>query len=259
MKRSKIIKKVDYNRNQYKNYQQGRAHSEETIRLWMEALAKYLPRLSEYTILDLGSGTGRFAPHLAAYFYACVIGVEPSDKMRAIAEESNTNPRISYLEGKAEEIPVGSQQCDFAFLSMVIHHFDDLNLCCKELYRVLKPESLVFIRNGFSDRYSGARYYEFFPSAQAIDNRNLPSTDVVEASFSANGFEQVALESIVQQITDSFQAYYQRIKTRSQSTFEFISDEEFQAGLLAMEKVADNEKEPSPVTEAIDMLVFKRC
>lgn len=87
----------------------------------------------------------------------------------------------------------------------------------------------------------------------------MPSVDAVEECFSATGFEQIALERIVQQITNSFQAYYQRIKTRSFSTFEFISDEEFQAGLLAMEKAADNEKEPSPVTEAIDLLVFKKC
>ncbi|MCE2393068.1 hypothetical protein J4G02_00465 [Candidatus Poribacteria bacterium] len=43
------MKKVDYDQNQYKNYQQGRAHSAETIRLWMDALAKYLPRPIGYS------------------------------------------------------------------------------------------------------------------------------------------------------------------------------------------------------------------
>lgn len=258
MKRSKIMKKVDYDRNLYKNYQQGRALSEETIRLWMEAVAKYLPKSSGFTVLDLGSGTGRFAPHLAEYFHACVIGVEPSDRMREIAVDSNADSRVSYIKGKAECIPVGDRKCDFAFLSMTIHHFDDLAHGCRELHRVLKPDGLVFIRNGFRDRMDRVRYHEFFPSAWAIDNQNLPSVDVVEVSFYANCFEKVALERIVQQINDSFQAYYQRIKSRSLSTFEFISDEEFQAGLLAMKKAVDNEKETSPVTEAFDLLVFKK-
>ena len=252
------MEKVDYNRNLYKNYQRGRALSEETIHLWMGAIAKYLPKQSGFTVLDLGSGTGRFAPHLAEYFHACVIGVEPSDRMREIAADSNTDSRVSYVKGKAERIPVDDQKCDFAFLSMTIHHFDDLSHGCRELYRVLKPDGLVFIRSGFRDRMDRARYHEFFPSAWAIDNQNLPSTDVVVVSFAANCFEKVALERIVQQINDSFQAYYQRIKSRSMSTFEFISDEEFQAGLLAMKKAADNEKEPSPVTEAFDLLVFKK-
>ena len=259
MKRNAIMRKVDYNRNQYKNYQQGRAHSAETIRLWMDALVKYLPRLSGFTILDLGSGTGRYAPHLADYFHASVIGVEPSDRMREIAVDSNTDSRVSYIKGKAECIPVEDQKCDFAFLLMTIHHFDDLTLCCRGLYRVLRPDGLVFIRNGFKNRLDTVRHYEFFPSARAVDNQHMPSVDAIEGCFSATGFEKIALERIVQQITDSFQAYYQRIKTRSFSTFEFISDEEFQAGLLAMEKAADNEKEPSPVTEAIDLFVFKKC
>lgn len=254
-----MIKTIDYDRNQYKNYQQGRAHSEETIRLWMEALAKYLPRPSGVTILDLGSGTGRFAPHLAEYFHASVIGIEPSDKMRTIAEESNTNPRISYMGGKAEEIPVDNQQCDFAFLSMVIHHFHDLNLCCKELHRILKPHGLVFIRNSYRDRLDTVIHYEFFPTAKGIDNQNLPCLEAVEDLFSANEFEKVVLETILQKIDDSLQAYYHRIKMKPYSTFEFMSDEEFRAGLFAMEKAVDNEKEPSPVTEAIDLLVFKKC
>ncbi|MBI1929046.1 methyltransferase domain-containing protein [Candidatus Poribacteria bacterium] len=252
------MKKVDYDPNLHRNYQKGREHSEATYRLWMEAIAKYLIQPSGLTILDLGCGTGRFSPQLAQYFNACVMGVEPSDKMRAIAEENNAHPKVSYIKGQAEKIPVGDQQCDFAFLSMVIHHFEDLNLCCQELYRALKTHGLVFIRNGFKNRLDTVRFHEFFPGAKEIDNRNLPSLEAVEDRFSANGFEKIALEVIVQESAESLSAYYERIKMRALSTFEFMSDEEFQAGLLAMKRAVDSEKEPSPVTEAIDLLVFKK-
>lgn len=253
------MEKVDYDRELYKNYQRGRVLSDETIRRWMDAIAKYLPNPKGGTVLDLGSGTGRFAPHLAKYFHACVIGVEPSDKMRGIAEESNTDQRVSYIKGKAERIPVDEQQCDFAFLSMAIHHFDDIALACRELHRALKPDGLVFIRNGFTGRLVKAKYHEFFPSAWEVDNRNLPSVGGVEAAFAANGFERVDLVRIEQQMNGSLKAYYQRIKSKSMSTFEFISDEEFQTGLLAMKAAAENEIEPSPVVEAFDLLVFKKC
>ena len=115
------------------------------------------------------------------------------------------------------------------------------------------------LQSTFPDRLDTVIHYEFFPTAKRIDNQNLLCLEAVEDLFSANGFEKVALEIILQKIDDSLQAYYQRIKMRSYSTFEFISDEKFQTGLLAMEKAADNEKEPSPVTEAIDLLVFKKC
>lgn len=86
----------------------------------------------------------------------------------------------------------------------------------------------------------------------------MPSLEAVEDRFSANGFEKIALEVIVQESAESLSAYYERIKMRALSTFEFMSDEEFQAGLLAMKRAVDSEKEPSPVTEAIDLLVFKK-
>ena len=255
------MKKLDYDQSLYKNYQKAREHSEVTYRLWMEAIAKYLSKTkirSGLTILDLGSGTGRFSAPLAQYFDVCVIGVEPSDKMREAAEESNTDPRISHIKGKAEKIPADDKKFDFAFLSMVIHHFDDLDLCAKELYRVLKPDGFVFIRNSFRNRLDMVPYHDFFPSAKAIDNQILPDVEEVGTVFSDNGFEKIALERVVQQMAESLDAYYQRIKMKAMSTFEFMSDEEFQAGLLTMKKAAEIERKPWPVFEGIDLLVFKK-
>ena len=252
------MKKVDYNQSQHQNYQKGREHPEETYLLWTDAIAKYLNRSSGLTILDLGSGTGRFAPRLARYFNAQVIGVEPSDKMRSIAEENNTDERVSYRKGNAGPIPVDDEKCDFAFLSMVIHHFDDLEFCSQELHRLLKPKGHVFIRNSFRDRLDGFLYQKFFPSAKAIDNQMCPSLESVEEVFVTNGFEKIALETIEQTVAESLGAYYERIKMKSFSTFDHMSDEEFESGLLAMKQAAEREEKPTPVTETIDLLVFKK-
>jgi ubiquinone/menaquinone biosynthesis C-methylase UbiE len=252
------MSKVDYNQNLYKTYQKGRALSEETCRQWMGVIARHLSRRHGLAILDLGSGTGRFSPRLAEHFGAAVIGVEPSEKMRGLAEESSVHPRVTYLAGSAEKIPLADETCDFAFMSMILHHIDDLERCCDELRRVLKPGGLVFIRSSFGGRLNSVCYYQYFPRGKEIDDGRLPDLAETERTFSGSGFETVALETIRQEIDVGLKAHYERIKTRSLSTFEFLSEEEIQAGLRAMKEAADREEEPRPVMEAIDLLVLKR-
>ena len=252
------MQKVDYNQTLYQNYQQGRACSEETYQLWMEAIAKHLEVSNDMTILDLGSGTGRYSPRLAGHFNAQVIGVEPSHKMRAIAEKSNTDSRVIYRKGAAENIPVEDGTCDFALLSMVIHHFDDLDRCGQELHRILKSDGRVFIRNSFKDRLDDYTFYKFFPSAKAIDNQRQPSVEEVEAIFAENRLDKMGLQTIAEQIDKNLYGYYERMKLKVYSSLVLISEDEFQMGLAAMKAAVDTEDIPSPVAEAIDLLIFRK-
>jgi ubiquinone/menaquinone biosynthesis C-methylase UbiE len=53
------------------------------LQAWMSAFSRHLPARRPLTLLDLGSGTGRLTPALAAAFCGLVTGVEPSGKMLA--------------------------------------------------------------------------------------------------------------------------------------------------------------------------------
>src|SRR5262249_58939122 len=85
-------------------------------------------------ILDPGAGRGRFSTLLADAFDARVVGVEPSQKMRAEAERGSPHPRVVYWDGSAASIPAAAGEFDFAFMSMVVHHVPDLAACARELY-----------------------------------------------------------------------------------------------------------------------------
>ena len=61
----------------------------------------YLADERPLTILDLGSGTGRLTPGLADACGGPAYGVEPSDRMRAIAEETAVHPDMTCLRGRA--------------------------------------------------------------------------------------------------------------------------------------------------------------
>ncbi|HEY2918788.1 MAG TPA: methyltransferase domain-containing protein [Candidatus Binatia bacterium] len=57
-------------------------------------------------VLDLGSGTGRFAVLIAEWFGATVIGVEPAGAMREVAATSGRHAKVLYVAGLAEQLPL---------------------------------------------------------------------------------------------------------------------------------------------------------
>jgi len=225
----------------------------------MDALAGHLGRVrTGLTILDLGAGTGRFSTMLADAFDARVVGVDDYD--RRLHSAYRAGRTLSGDTGRlwTDALPAAEGEFDFALLSMVIHHVTDVVACVRELHRVVKPDGLVFIRNVFSGRLDGVRHYEFFPSARAIDEARLPTVERVRDAFVAAGFELVALDTLEQEIDVSLSAHYERLKLRALSTFELISDAEFEAGLARLRAAADRETAPTPVLESIDLLTLRR-
>ena len=81
------MENVDYDERQHLVYRRGRAVSDETVQARMRAFARHVPQRRPLSVLDLGSGTGRYTPALAEAFGGPVYGVEPSAKMRQDAEQ----------------------------------------------------------------------------------------------------------------------------------------------------------------------------
>jgi len=252
------MSKIDYDDNLHRTYHKARELSPETSRLWMAVAREYVGGRDRPTILDLGSGTGRFTPLLADAFGARVIGVEPADKMRSVAEKESRHPNVRYIKGSAERIPGEDESFDIAWLSMIVHHVSDLGACAKELCRVLKPDGLVLIRSSFSGRLQAVHAYEFFPGALAVDNARLPKVEAVRSTFETRGFRFVDFRAVEQVIDRSLTEHVARLRQRGVSTFELISDEEFERGIELMEQAARDEDPPKPVTELIDLLVLCR-
>jgi len=74
---------IDYSGRMSAGYRRGRALSPETAATWAAIVAPFIRQGTNTRILDLGSGTGRFAELFARVFEAHVVGVEPSTPMLA--------------------------------------------------------------------------------------------------------------------------------------------------------------------------------
>jgi ubiquinone/menaquinone biosynthesis C-methylase UbiE len=252
----RVEHRVDYDERQHVVYSRGRDLTPEVARLWLEVLARYIDA-AQRAILDVGSGTGMYSRLLADSLGATVVGVEPSARMREIAKRDNAHSRVRYVEGCAEQIPIESASCDVALLSNVIHHIGDPRAAVSELARVLRPGGLVFVRGTLRESLGRVPWLEFFPAAQPVAERQLPSRPEVGRMFAGEDFDLVASEAVDQECGANMRAYYERIKMRPISTLELISDAEFERGIARMRKTAERETDPQPVIEQVDLVVFR--
>src|SRR5215469_11473634 len=99
------MRRIDYDTEQYQNYARGRAITGQQLQAWVSAFAAVLPERRPLAGLDVGSGTGRFTPALARAF-GPVTGIEPSARMREIAQTQFRHVNVRYLAGSAEHMPV---------------------------------------------------------------------------------------------------------------------------------------------------------
>jgi ubiquinone/menaquinone biosynthesis C-methylase UbiE len=248
---------VDYDEHQYAVYAKGRALSPELEEQWASALASHLGNGLGLTLLDLGSGAGRWAEYFAERFDLEVVGVEPSRRVQEAAALEHAHRRVRYLQGSAERVPLPDASCDAAWLSDVAHHISDAGACAHELRRVLRPEGLVLVRGILPRTIAHAAFLRFFPTARPTAKAQAAATAAFLQRLD-QAFESVAHETIEQEVAPSLSAYFERIALRAISTLELISDADFEAGLARMRAAARAESVPQAVTEPADLVVLRR-
>ena len=238
------------------NYDRGRDHGPEVLKLWMEVIAADVGERKLTQILDLGCGTGRFTEALARHFDAQVIGVDPSEKMLARAREKLSDGRVRYELGSGEAIPLPDDSIDLIFMSMILHHLDDPALAARECRRVLRDGGIAFLRTGVRERIERYPYVEFFPRTPAILQECLPSSKVICEQFEAAGFRLAASELVTQEIASDYNVYADKLATGADSVLASLSPKELAEGLAALRAYAGTDGK-RPVTEPIDVFVFR--
>ncbi len=253
------MREVNYDDRQHLVYARARALTPERLTEWLRVFARHAPERRPLAVLDLGSGTGRFTPELAAEFGGPVWGVEPSDHMRAGAEQHAPHPAVTYLAGSATAIPLPDASCDLVLVFLVLHHVRDHATAAAEIARVLRPGGRVLIRSLFPDRMPELPWYSYFPGARDIDEQVFPRMDPLLETFAAAGLRFVTVDRVQERIADSLADYEVRLKLRGSSTFERLTELEIVEGFDALEAAVRAERRPRPVEEESDLLVLARA
>lgn len=256
------LPRIDYDDKQYRGYAQGRALSPLARRTWLDLFTRHAPERRPLRVLDLGSGIGRFTPALAEVFGGPVVGVEPSAKMREIAEHQAAADGVSYLDGQAEHIPLPDASVDLVLMFLSFHHVADRPAAAREVARVLVPDGRLILRSAFADRIPHLRWHRYFPSARGIEERLFPTLADTQRMFADAGLHPIAVEEVHEHRADSLTEAAQRLKHRAVSIFDYLDEDEIRQGFAAMDAAASAERasgqHPEPVVERSDVVIFAR-
>jgi len=102
-------------------------------------------------IVDVGCGTGAALNHLQGRASPSVqlIGVEPSEQMRRLAEQRNAGiASVELREGSFEKLPLADGSVDYLYSIWAFHWTSDPRRAAEEIRRVLKDDGemdLLFI------------------------------------------------------------------------------------------------------------------
>jgi SAM-dependent methyltransferase len=91
-------------------------------------------------VVDLGSGSG-LSSRWAARWAASVIGIEPNDDMRAVAE-SRPAAGLSYRRGTAQDTGLPSGSADLVLFVQALHWMDPVPTL-REVSRILRPGGVM--------------------------------------------------------------------------------------------------------------------
>ena len=226
---------VDYDRVQHQNYAQGRALPVDAIQRYMATFSAYLSPRRPLVGVDLGSGTGRFTPALAETFGGPIYGVEPADGMRSVAEAGSSHRRVTYLAGQAEAIPLPDASADFVLMFLSYHHVADKQAAAREIRRVLKRDGRFILRSTFRDRIPDHWWRCYFPGSWDVERAMFPTELEARQVFGAAGFQTIKSVQMELPFEGDMSAAVARLKLRSVSIFEHLTEAEMAAGFAGLD------------------------
>ncbi|MBN2489285.1 MAG: metalloregulator ArsR/SmtB family transcription factor [Planctomycetes bacterium] len=149
----------------------------------LEALCALLPR--EWTVADIGSGTGYLLPVLGRTFRR-VVAVDPVPEMldaaRARCAEAGLD-NVLFREGDLGRLPLGEGDVDLALAVLVLHHVPSPAGALAELFRVVRPGGRLLIVEQQSHRLE--EFYERMQDRWWGFEADALAGQVSEAGFAA--------------------------------------------------------------------------
>jgi ubiquinone/menaquinone biosynthesis C-methylase UbiE len=161
------------------------------------------------------------------------VGVDASPKMIEVARREA--PEVSALHiARAEELPFADSSFDAALMRLVVQHVDR-SRAFAELLRVLRPEGRLVISTSDPDAFASFWMAPYFPSYVAIERSRFPSGEELRRELEATGFRSTQVVPFVLQRRFSREEALEKIRERAYSTFELMSEQEYEHGLAAVE------------------------
>ncbi len=110
------------------------------------AIRKEIPDLNGFSVLSLGCGSGVDAKYLKDGGASKVVGIDISEKLIEIAQ--NSYPDIEFQVMDMERLNFPDESFDLVYSSLAMHYLDNWTVALNEARRVLKPGSKFVFSDG---------------------------------------------------------------------------------------------------------------
>jgi ubiquinone/menaquinone biosynthesis C-methylase UbiE len=210
---------------------------------WLEVAEHALVLLGPARrLLDVGCGTGRFAVLAAERLGGRVWGVDPSDAMLAQARARPGGQGVGWKAAAAERLPFRPGWFEAVHAHLVLHVVD-VAAASLEFARVLAQSGRVVVVTFAPGHFAGFFLNPYFPSIRPIDEARFPDPASLAATLSAAGFEGCQVDLVTQRRTTTATDVLARVRGRYISTLRLVGEDEYAAGLAALEAEVDAGRE----------------
>jgi demethylmenaquinone methyltransferase / 2-methoxy-6-polyprenyl-1,4-benzoquinol methylase len=108
---------------------------------WRRFLVSRVEAGPRETVLDVATGTGAVARELVARKHCTVVGLDQSPEM--LAEARRRAPSLTFVEGRAEELPFPDAAFDALTFTYLLRYVADPAATLHELARVVRPGGTI--------------------------------------------------------------------------------------------------------------------
>jgi SAM-dependent methyltransferase len=98
-----------------------------------------VPNAAGKRVVDLGCGEGFYCRIARGQGAAHVVGVDPSEKMLAVARERTTGPGIDYVRAFAEDAHIEQGSVDLVVTILALHYIEDFSGVVRSVWTWLRP------------------------------------------------------------------------------------------------------------------------
>lgn len=116
---------------------------------WRKKVVEIVNRTNPETILDIATGTGDLAIHLAKTSATKIIGLDLSKGMLEIGNKKirkkGLQDKIEMILGDSENMPFDDNTFDAITVAFGVRNFETLDKGLEEILRVLKPNGIFVI------------------------------------------------------------------------------------------------------------------
>jgi len=215
----------------------------------LERIYSLLSPVSTGHYLDIGCGTGNYTIPLSKRGLNFT-GVDPSEVMLNEAKSKSRNVR--WISGTVESIPFADNRFDGAIATLTVHHWNNMEVGFRELYRVLKSGGRLVIFTSSPEQMETYWLNHYFPDVMTRSTEKMPSVQLVVDSLTRAGMKLVDKEiyTVRDDLVDLFlqsgknrpEIYFDENVRKGISTFASLATvEEMDSGLKKLRHDLDND------------------